>query len=297
MIRGLYTAASAMLAETKRTDVIANNLANAATVGFRRDEPVLQSFHSFYLERLNDPPGSGPEPPEGGPVFAFGGVRTGFAPARPAFPVPIGRLGVGAEVVLSAADTTPGPLELTGNPLDLAIGGEGYFVLQTQNGPRYTRSGNFTTDGGGFLATQGGDLVLGERGPIPITGGRVVIQPDGTVLVDDARVDKLLVVSFPNPYGLVKEGASRLVALPEAGGAVPSMLPAGSEGGAVDIVGGAAAGAPVVRQGYLERSNVNVVTEMVRLIEATRNYQMAQKAIQAEDDLLGKTVNELGRVG
>lgn len=283
-----------MLAETRRTDIIANNLANAATVGFRRDEPVLESFDSLYMERLNDGPGGVPLEPQGGVVFAAGRVATGLGPAFPPFPVPIGRLGIGSEVVLTAADRTPGPLEKTDNPLDVAILGEGYFVLQTPAGPRYTRNGNFTIDGGGFLATPGGDLVLGERGPVPITGERVVIEPDGTVLVDGARVDKLLVVTFPNPYGLAKEGAERLVAWPEAGGAVPVAVPAGAEGGGEDLT---TTGAPVIRQGYLERSNVNVVTEMIRLIEATRNYQTASKVIQAEDDLLGKAVNDLGRIG
>lgn len=283
-----------MLAETRRTDIIANNLANAATAGFQRDEPVMQSFQNLYMERLNDPPGSQPQVPRGGAVFASGRVATGFGPAYAPFPVPIGRLGVGAEVVMTAADATPGPLEKTGNPLDAAISGEGYFVLQTQNGPRYTRNGSFAIDGGGFLATMGGDLVLGERGPVPVTGERVVIEPDGTVLVDGARVDKLLVVTFPNRYGLAKEGADRLVAWPQSGGAVPALVPAGASAGGEGVAG---TGAPVVRQGYLERSNVNVVTEMIRLIEATRNYQTAQKAIQAEDDLLGKTVNDLGRVG
>ncbi|MGE5554154.1 MAG: flagellar basal-body rod protein FlgF [Betaproteobacteria bacterium] len=254
MIRGLYIGASGMLAELRRTEVIANNLANAATDGYKRDELVEESFPALLLRRFNDPAGPATLP-------------AGYPPV-------VGPLNLGAVATETATDWAAGPLTETGNPLDLAIAGEGMFAVQTPNGVRYTRDGAFTRNGQGQLVTESGFPVLGEQGPLALGNGEVSVAPDGTVSVDGQMVGRLLVIRFPHG-GLVKEGGNLFAA--------------------------AAAGEPVdsettVQQGFVERSNVNTVREMIGLIASVRSYEANQRLIQMEDELLQKAVTEVGRV-
>ncbi|MDI6869785.1 MAG: flagellar basal-body rod protein FlgF [Bacillota bacterium] len=255
MIRGLYIGASGMLVELRRTDVIANNLANVTTNGFKRDELVGESFPALLLRRYNDAasPGMGP---------------AGYPPV-------VGPLSLGAVATETATDWAPGPLTATGNPLDLGIAGEGLFVVQTPNGLRYTRDGAFTRNGEGLLVTEGGFPVLGEQGPIELGDGEVQVAADGTVAVDGQVVDRLRLVRFPQGSRLVKEG-DNLFATAAAG----QPVDAGTE----------------VHQGFIERSNVNTVREMIGLIASVRSYEANQRLIQMEDELMQKAVNEVGRV-
>jgi flagellar basal-body rod protein FlgG len=243
-----------MLVELRRTEVIANNLANAATNGYKRDELVGESFPALLLHRFDD---------AAGPAFS---------PA--AHPPVVGSLNLGALAVETAANWAAGPLTETGNPLDLAIAGEGLFAVQTPDGVRYTRDGSFTRDGRGWLVTEGGFPVLGEQGPLELGNGQVGVAPDGTVAVNGQVVGRLQVVRFPLG-GLEKVGDNLFRA--------------------------AAAGQPTepgttVRQGCLERSNVNVVREMIGLIASVRSYEANQRLLQTEDELLRKAVTEVGRV-
>lgn len=255
MVRGLYIGASGMLMELRRTDVLANNLANAATNGYKRDELVEEDFPGLLLRRVNDSTGPGPAPPGRPPV--------------------VGRLGLGATPVDAVTDWAAGPLTQTGNPLDLAVLGEGLFAVQTPNGVRYTRDGAFTRNTQGLLVTEGGFPVLGERGPLQLPAGGVEVTPDGTVSVAGEKVDRLRLVRFPRGQRLTKEG-NNFFSAPAAGQPVDATTE--------------------VHQGVIERANVNTVREMIGLIASVRSYEANQKLIQMQDELLQKAVNEVGRV-
>lgn len=250
MIRGLYAAGSGMLAETTRTDVVANNLANASTPGYMKDIAVSKDFRNMMIQRIND----GPDRPN------------------------IGSLGVGAVIDEIATIHTRGGMRATGNKFDMAIEGAGYFVVETPAGLRYTRNGNFTRSSRGELVTQDGYRVLGQRGPIQLgnTQSRVEIAEDGRVMVNNIAADRLRVVTFANENQLVKEGAS---------------LFAPGPGQQEQAIAGS-----VIRTGFIEVSNVNVVTEMVNLINGLRAYEINSQAIHAHDQMLDKAVNQVAQV-
>ena len=189
MIRGIYTGASGMLAESMRTDVISNNLANVNTAGFKKDVTVTKDFTSMLISRIND----------GADAPVIGGV------------------GVGVVVDEVATIHSTGVMRNTGNDFDVAIEGKGFFAVQTPNGVRYTRNGTFAKNIQGELITQDGYPVLGQNGPIQIKGSKMVVSDDGRVLVDNQPVGKLQVVEFANEKQLTKEGASLYVAPPGLG--------------------------------------------------------------------------------
>jgi len=267
MLRGLYTGASGMLAQEVRADVLANNLANANTVGFKREAVLQRAFPEMLLRRVFDPvaPGGGTS----GTFFAGDGL---YDP-RPV----IGRLGTGAYVDGTWTVHEQGPLRFTGNDLDVALEGDGFFAVQTAAGVRYTRDGRFVLDGAGRLVTLAGWPVLGVDGePIVVGGGTAAIDEQGRVWVDGAVVGQLAVWAFPQPQWLQREGEGLWAPTEAAGQPVP--------------------GNATVHAGYVEDANVNVVTTMVELIEAYRSYEANSKVIQVYDETLGRVVNDLGRV-
>jgi len=269
VLRGLYTSASGMLAEQVRVDVLSNNLANVQTAGFKRQTVVQSAFPEMLLRRVYDPvPVSGGVAPAGASGQATGAL---YDP-RPV----IGRLGTGTYVDGTYSDLSPGALRYTGNPLDLALEGPGFFTVETPAGVRFTRDGRFTLDAGGWLVTLEGYRVLGEAGPIRVQGRDVQVTENGEVWVDGAPAGVLALRNFADPQGLVREGSSLWAATDWSGAPQPA--------------------AARVHAGHLEVSNVNVVTAMVELIAAYRSYEANQRVIQAYDQTLGKAVNELGRV-
>lgn len=245
MIRGIYTAASGMLAETTRADTIANNLANGNTAGFKKDVAISKDFASVLIRRIND----GPEAPV------------------------IGGLGVGTVIDEIATIQSTGLMHFSGNPFDFAIDGKGFFAVQTAAGVRYTRNGTFTRNARGELVNAEGQKVLGQNGPITLPDGQVTVDGTGNVIVDGANVGQLRVVEFNNERELVKEGAN-LYQAPNNGRQATGK----------------------VAQGFLEQSNVNVVSEMVNLISGYRAYELNAKTVQTHDQLLDKAVNEVGKV-
>ena len=246
MIRGIYTAASGMLAETTRADTIANNLANGNTAGYKKDVAISKDFASVLIQRIND----GPEAPV------------------------IGGLGVGTVIDEIATIQSNGAMRYSGNPLDLAIDGKGFFAVQTAAGIRYTRNGTFTRNARGRLVTADGQEVLGQNGPITLPdGGQVTVDSTGNVLVEGATVGQLRVVEFDNERELIKEGAN-LFQAPNNGRQATGK----------------------VSQGFLEQSNVNVISEMVNLISGYRAYELNAKTVQTHDQLLDKAVNEVGKI-
>ena len=233
MIQSLYTAASGMVAHQSRMDVLANNLANVDTPGFKAD---LVTIDQSVI-------------PQDGLSESIPVMST----------VEVGRRG------LSGA---PGVLKATGNPLDLAIAGPGLFVVETPQGERYTRAGNFTRDTEGFLTTADGYRVLGTGGPIRV--------PDGGLVVDAVgRLGGGQTLRIVNGADLVKVGANLFA--PAEGGR-PADLPEG-----------------MVSQGQIEGSNVNVVMTMVEMLATMRTCEAYQKTIQALDQTVGQAANDLGR--
>lgn len=175
----------------------------------------------------------------------------------------------------SRPDLTPGPVRYTGNQLDVALEAPGFFKVQTSKGIKYSKDGSFTLNKDQFLVNQRGDTVLGQGGPIQITGNKVSISTDGSVVVDDAPLDRILVVDFKHPQLLTKEGSSYFT----------------YKGEEQDI---STAENVNILQGYIETSNVNPTEEMIKMVETFRVFEAAQKAIQSLDDITGKMVNDQG---
>jgi flagellar basal-body rod protein FlgG len=178
LLRGIYIAASGLLAESARQDVIANNLANATTTGFKRSESTAHPFSSMLLHDMG---------------------RAG-APA-------IGTMEMGAEVDGIDRIDTQGALRFTGNNLDIALVGTGNFTIDTPAGRRYTRDGSFGLDEQGRLVTKEGHAVLGVAGPITLDRGEVKIARDGTITQAGTVKGKLLLTDL-DPASVTTEGAS-----------------------------------------------------------------------------------------
>ncbi|KAF0219395.1 MAG: flagellar basal-body rod protein [Geobacteraceae bacterium] len=243
MNSGMYAALSGNLASMRRLDVLTNNLANANTAGFKKDRLMFESLMTNAKDLTQN-------------------VNPGNTP------------------VLSGdrfyTDFSQGPLRQTGNTLDLALEGDGFFVIDTPQGRAYTRQGNFQRDGNGKLVTTDGFEVLGS-GPITIASGKVDIDPRGSVVVNGVPVATLQVVDFPKPYALQKIGNAMFV--PSDPQATPQPVTN-----------------PRVTQGAIEDSNVSTIQEMAYLIETTRFFETCQRVVKSYDDMAGKAANELGRL-
>lgn len=259
MVRGLYTAAAGALVAEAQADVIANNLANVNTAGFKRTLLQVQSAPELGVYRMQNDPAA-----------ALGGGTA----STPAIQF-VGALGTGSQVADTPADFEQGSLSHTGNSLDLAIQGAGFFTLQTPQGIRYTRDGQFTRDAQGYLVTLDGDRVLGRNGPIALQSGNVQIAQDGTVRQNGQSIDQLRVVSFANQQAVRPEGDNRFV---DTGNARPAQDAAST-----------------VNQGFLEGSNASVVRSMVDLITAQRWFEANQKVIQTQDTTNGYAVQTVAR--
>jgi len=173
----------------------------------------------------------------------------------------------------SSTDFSAGPIVHTGNPLDVAIEGSGFFKVMTANGIRYVRDGAFSLNRDGLLVNRNGDTVLGENGPITIDGADIRIGPDGRIMSGETALDRLEIVECRNLSRLRKEGRSSYIFQGEDNDIVPMKD-------------------PKVRQQYLEKSNVSPSEEMIKMIEAFRAFESVQKALQNMDEVTGKMVND-----
>jgi flagellar basal-body rod protein FlgF len=239
MDSGYYAACTALMSRTQALDTIANNLANASTVGFR-------SQHNVFSSVL---------------ASAEGASGSVLNRAMNSFGIMSG----------TSMDQSQGTLQKTGNDLDVAIQGAGYFVVQTANGPVYTRNGSFQVSGQGQMVTSTGDAVMGDKGEISLAHGKVSISPDGTISVNGAVTGKLNLVEFPAGTQMTSVGNTYFSA-PTGAVAAPSK----SE----------------VRQGALEGSNVNPVASMVDLVTAQRTTEMMQKALSMFNSEIDKTASQ-----
>ena len=265
MWRGLYTAATGMMTQMNRTDVIANNLANANTTGFKRSEAVDSEFEPMLLRRVHDDI-------ERNPITDIKGFHLDSPPPA------VGVLGLGAYTAEVANDFAQGAFETTGNQYDLGISGNGFFAVQTPQGVRYTRNGNFYRAVNGNLVTSNGQNVLDTRGRvinIPADAVQITVGSKGELRAGGVNIATLQFVEFNDRRAVLHQGDSLFY--PQEG-----AQPRAATG--------------EIQQGVLERSNINVVSEMVDLINNYRIYEANSKAVVSQDSLLDKAVNDVGRL-
>lgn len=257
MVRGLYTAYTGMINQQKRLDTVTNNLANATTNGYKKEGLTAKSFEETFTLKIKDL-------------------------TVPYLTETIGTMSLGVKIGENYTDYTQGSFQETGNTYDLAIGGNGFFSISytDKNGNdsiKYTRDGSFTTDVDGYLRTLNGDYVQGEAGDIviPTDTKSVSVRTNGDIFADGIYVDTIRVVDFED-YDYIKKYGENLYELVDGGVETESEA--------------------VINQGYLEMSNVNVVKEMVEMINISREYESNQKLIQTADEMLDKSVNQIGKV-
>jgi len=270
MLRGLYTSASGMNAELLRQDVVANNIANANTAGFKKDDAVFEAFPERLLQRIHDRMDNGNKALGGAAGLAGAGTRSHF----------LGSLGQGVKADGTPTHFSDGSPVRSDRPLDLALQGNGLFTVQRADGSTaYTRNGSFTLNAERQLSTLNGDLVIGSGGrPIVINGANVVVDSQGVVKVDGTDAGKLSLAAY-DPQRFAKLGESLYVKADDALDAV---------GDDPSKVSGR------VLQGFNEQSNVQVVEEMVRMIEVNRAYESNAKTITMQDETLNRLISDVG---
>jgi flagellar basal-body rod protein FlgF len=270
VIRGLYTAASSMLAHMRRQEVVSNNLANANTVGFRADDTEFKAFPLIFLQRLFDTNRD-----------ANGTVL----PSRE-----VGGLNTGLMVDQVTTSFQEGSIRETHNPLDMAIrdtagpnSPPAFFAVQTPNGVQFTRDGAFSRNANGELVTNQGYRVLGQGGvPIVVPSApdsEVRVDPNGAIFVSNQQVGQLQIVTFANPIALDKPGNTLFAQNVRSGPPTPAN-PADY----------------VIQDHALELANVDPVRSMAEMLDGMRAYEMNQRMVQTQDEILGKAVNDIARV-
>ena len=283
MLRGIYTGASGMQAQQHRLDALSNNLANVDVTGYKRDTSVHKAFPEMLMRRFND---------DGVHRFPLGSVDSS--------PI-VGKIGTGVEYNESFTVFTQGSLKQTENPFDMALESEGFFTIQTNQGERYTRNGSFILGKEGYLLTKEGYQVLGENGPIQIKANNFTIDENGNVYqnLDFADNPERLVSMEENTWEQTElVDTLKVVGFAGQGDRFikkqgNSLWTATETSGPAEIMSGT--GRPKIRQGFLEGSNVNPVTEMVNMIEVNRAYEANQKVITTQDSLLDKLINNAAR--
>jgi flagellar basal-body rod protein FlgF len=237
MDAAMYKALSGAVVQMRRLEVTAQDLANINTSGYKGQR---LSFSEVLANRL-------PLDERPGGLVAVAGQRT--------------NLGQGV-------------IQGTGNPTNLALEGDGFFVVKTIRGERYTRNGAFTLKADGTLVTLQGDALLGESGPIQITGTKMEVAGDGTVTSNDGELGKLRIVRFADPRRAVKEGANLFVSDPA------NVQPVTD---------------PRVLQGSLEQSNMSPIDGMIALITLNRQFEASQRAMTLMDSATQKMLSDGAR--
>lgn len=365
MLRGLYTATSAMETSQKKLDTISNNMANINTTAFKKDAVISQSFPETLIRKINGQLPSEPyknnpnvEVKRDGDAYILsteGGYFTAQGPLGVSYDssttfaiddegylktfgrdidgkintvrgnyilddkgqrvqvdegeIQINELGqlqangttvnlvnkvnkgphsniigtINSGLRLDKIQTyfTQGRLEETGSPLDIAIEGQGFFVVDTPQGEMYTRNGNFSLNDSGEIVTKEGHRLLGESGPIVLEGDFEIkdfqINEEGELLLNNEIIDKIEILHIRNANDLRKYGEGYY------------QIEEGIEGDFDTFEG-------KVIQGYLEGSNVDSIKEMVEMISNLRLYESNQKIVQAYDEVLQRAVNDIGKV-
>lgn len=239
MVRGAYASASGMITKYKQIDVTGNNISNINTAGFKKDSLSAIPFGTQLLYNTADGQN-------------VGTVAEGTVPGT------------------VTSDLSEGTAEKTGLPTDLAILSDGFFAVQGLNGVRYTRSGSFTVDAGGYLSLATGQRLLGQNGPVRVGNDDFQVTADGTVMQNGKATDKILLYNSTTPQGAQKQADGFFT------------------------LTGAAAAAGKIQQGYLEGSNVNLVEEMTKLMASSRSYQTCQQAFKISDQSVQLAVEQVG---
>lgn len=259
MLKGLYTAYTGMINEQNRMDTMTNNLANASTVGFKKEGTTSQSFDAILALKIKD-------------------ESVGVHLAQP-----IGLNNPGVKIGENYTDYTQGSYRVTDNTYDLALSGEGFFTIEFTNkagetSTMYTRAGQFTLNREGYLVNENGDYVLSTQNQ-RIQLNTLLdseISTNGTITQNGTAVAQIQVTDFEDYNYLEKYGETYYRPVE------------GARTTAADAE---------INSGYLEMSNVQVVSEMVNLINITRAYETNQKVIQTYDSSLEIAVSQLGRLG
>lgn len=258
MVKGLYTAYTGMINQEHRMDVLTNNLANADTNGYKKEGATAQSFDSILAYKIKD-------------------NSEGYRLAK--------RTGVhnpGVKIGEGYTDFSQGPLKTTENPYDLALTDKGFFAVEFTNkqgetSVKYTRDGNFTLNESGELVTQDGDRVLGTNGqPVkidPLKDTQINVQGQ---IIQAGKVAATIQVTDFEDYNYLKRYGENYF----------EPIDGATEKDA----------AAKVYAGYLETSNISVVTEMVNMITVSRAYETNQKVITTYDGTLDIAANQLGKV-
>lgn len=260
MLKGIYTAASGMIANINATDTMANNLANVSTTGFKKNQVSFQTFPELVLKRIHNNDSDGK----------------------------IGGLSTGTGLHSTQIHFDQGNMRSTGNKLDFAVSGDGFFTLEDEDGNQfYTRNGNFTQSADGYLITQDGRYVLGEGGRIQLPYGSnaessiISVHPNGDIVAGDTIVDRLQITQFEDNHTLVKLG--------------DTIFRESAESKILNGVREGIKAVSTVMQGVLEGSNVSMVNEMVNSITGTRLYEALQRTIKTQDSSLEGMFNQIGR--
>ena len=245
MNSGIYTAYSGMQAQLDALDLVANNLANVNTTGFKEEkaffEFMLQASSSEFKEN----------------------------PLQESINAPV--------TVKGSLNVEDGSLTHTYRDLDVAIEGKGFLVVETPRGIRYTRNGSLLINKDGTLSTSDGSPVLGEKNkPITLGPGQISIGENGEVQLNGVHVNKIKVVRFENLSALEKEGSSLFMSRTDQGGELESDAK--------------------IRSGYLEKSNVNPVESVIKMVSILRNFESLQKCMSnLSNDMDSKAIDKLSR--
>ena len=282
MIRGWYTGASGMRAQQWRLDAVANNLANVATDGYKRDVAAFKAFPEMLIRRQDD---------DGVYQHPFG--------SGDAAPI-VGKMGTGVELNELYTCFDQGAPKETSSDFDVFLDGKGFFCIGTPWGERYTRNGSFQLGKEGFLETKDGYPVMGENGPIRVKANNFQVDKDGRVWInaaisddpdvmvsregntcdDPVLLDTIKLVEFELDRYLEKQGISLYRESDTSGPA--QIIDEGRR--------------PKVFQGFIEAANVDPVVEMVQMIEINRAYEANQKIIQVEEAALGTLINQVAKL-
>ena len=251
MLRCFYTAGTGMLVQRDRMDVLANNLTNVDTTAYKSEGLISSTFADMMIERLNDPD-----------IVSVSKT--------------VGALGAGTHIEEVYTSLEQGNVEETGRSCDFALEGDGFFIVSTPGGDRYTRDGSFSVTNAGYLVNSEGLYVQGQNGRIYVGSDGFTVDEQGNIYVNDALTDRFRIAAFEDSAELRKQGNNLY------------ELAAGQAQAPVNTV---------VVQSALEGSNVDTAQELTRMMAASNAYTINQRVLGMVDRSLEKTVNEVGRVG
>lgn len=263
--KGIFTAVSGAMAQSAKLETIANNIANANTTAFKRDQQVFQEYLTSY-EKAPDVIQVPKVPASIESFYDHNGGDKSFV-----------------DVAGTYTDHTQGTIKPTGNPFDLALQGPGFFEILTPEGVQLGRAGNFIRNGEGLLVTKEGFPVLSEGAGDPSTRmiripeGQISVSPQGQIQTRDQMLQKLSVVEVSSLDQIKKTGGQRFAVVNDS-----IRLPAANQ--------------TFIQQGFVETSNVNIIREMTDMISTTRLFESTQKAIQAYDTMNGKMISDIPKL-